>query len=464
VARGRRLSIGARWALRYSSATFFLIGLLAAYLYGQISKQILSGAREELVRQTAAVSETIARNSDDFRVIAEFVETAIAGANPDLRLAIELLDRNGNVVLRRDILAPLAPPPAESHRSSSQERFFYEVASEDGYPYFGLVEANGRGFTHVAVHSAPYLASVAQVRNQFLLTAPICLALTGMLGWWLARRSLQPISVMTDTARRISATTTDESIPLRGSGDELDLLAETLNGMLNRIREGMDRMRKFAAEAAHELRTPLSIIRSRLEVTLANEESEPVDQRILRETLKDIDQLGSEVDSMLRFARSEAGITPGESEAVDLDALIRPLIDFFSPPATEQGIALSYTSSGAVCVNGDATWLHQLVANLVDNAIKYTGPDGKVGVNLYQRGSQVEVAVQDTGPGIDPAELDRIFERFGRGRRQSGSKGTGLGLALSKRIAEAHGGTIVVESEPGEGSTFTVRLPVMDLE
>jgi heavy metal sensor kinase len=289
---------------------------------------------------------------------------------------------------------------------------------------------------------------------------PITIVLTGGLGWLLARGSLAPIQRINQAARRISGANLDESIPTSGSGDELDQLAETLNAMMGRIREGVERIRRFNSNAAHELRTPLSHICGRIETILARPRREEEYRDALAQVLVEAQELAAGVNAMLRLAQSEAGIPRERRQRVALGPLLETLVEFFEPLAEERGISIAAGPFPKVAVEGDGSWLRQLFSNLVDNAVKYCEGGNRIRVEARVEGGEVRVSVSDDGPGIAKEELPEIFERFERGSRQQGRPGFGLGLPLAREIARAHGGRIAAASDPGRATTLTVWLPL----
>jgi two-component system heavy metal sensor histidine kinase CusS len=287
----------------------------------------------------------------------------------------------------------------------------------------------------------------------------VLLLLTAGLGTWLARGSLRPIKEINLTARRITGTHLDETIPTTGNRDELDELAHTLNDMIASIRTSVSRMQRFSANAAHELRTPLNAMRSRIDVTLEKEREPEEYRRILGEMGAEVESLSSSVHAMLRLAQSEAGLQPEQRVPVELSSLLEEVVEFFQPLAADAGVKLSIQPADPVTVPGDPSWLHQLFANLLHNAVKYTPVGGRIEIAIEPEEGRVGVVVRDTGVGIEPEQASSVFEPFHRVGAQREASGVGLGLPLAREIARAHGGEIVLESEPGSGSTFTVRLP-----
>jgi len=269
---------------------------------------------------------------------------------------------------------------------------------------------------------------------------------------------------MTEAARRITMSQLDEKIPISGSGDELDSLAQTLNEMMARIGIGVAGVRSFSSNAAHQLRTPVSLLHSRLDIAATAVRDPVSDQQLIEAALDDSVRIGEAIRGMLRLADSEAGLRSENRKPVELFPLLEAVVEFFEPLASEQGIRLTLDAAGPATVIGDAEWLNELFSNLVDNALKYTKAGGSVIVTARREGAHVAVAVRDTGCGIPADELDRVLGRFQRGRSHGQMGGAGLGLGGALEIARAHGGSIEVESTPGRGATFTAWLPLRGRE
>ncbi len=263
----------------------------------------------------------------------------------------------------------------------------------------------------------------------------------------------------------MSSANLHESIPVSGSGDELDQLAHTLNAMMARIREGVVQMHRFNENAAHELRTPLHRIGSQLDAAL----SRPRDAASYRATLQGLQaeasSLAGAVNALLRLSQMQSGLDPAQLEPVELTKLLRTLLEFFAPLAERRGIQLAIREPlpNAV-IRGDASWLQRLFSNLLDNALKYCDAGDSVHIAALVSAGRATVAVEDTGPGIPQSELPGLFERFARGSQTCGRAGFGLGLALAREIARAHDGAIAVESEPGRGARFCVMLPLFETQ
>ncbi len=433
--------------------------VVGVYVHGRVKSRMVQEAKLLLQMQAREVVAEVA--SDPARSdLAGFLQRQIDVSDRALGLGIQLFHVDGTPDVVRGSLAKNVVSLPEDLLSGDEDRVFREVWLGDNYPYFVYATRTANGFVQVAAYGRRFLHTARHIRDSILLSIPLALLVTGGLAWLLARGSLRPIAEITEGARRISGSNLGERLPTRGTGDELDQLAGTLNEMMERIQHSVERMRDFSADAAHQLRTPLTALRSQLEVTLEKERRPEEYRRVLEDVLGEVEMLTEGVNAMLRLAHSEAGIDPARRVPVALAPLLEEVLEFFLPFAEDKGVQLQHARLPEVTVPGDPTWIHQLFANLVHNGIKYTPPGGTVSLDATRVDGEVLVQVRDTGVGVAAAERERIFERFHRvGARQS-VPGAGLGLPIAREIARAHGGSISVESRPGYGSVFSVRLPV----
>jgi heavy metal sensor kinase len=276
----------------------------------------------------------------------------------------------------------------------------------------------------------------------------------------IARKALRPVDEISGIARRITAEDLRRRIPERGAGDELDRLTATLNAMLTRLDAAFEQLRRFAADAAHELRTPLTVLRGGLEVALRNPRSAAEYERVLRSSLEEVGRLIRMSEDLLLFSRATAGLE-GARAPMDVERIVLDAAEVGVRLAEHTGVAVRVKETAPVTVMGDAGALRRAVVNLVENAVKYTPSLGTVELTLTREPAWAVIAVSDTGPGIDPADATRVFEPFVRldTARTRETGGTGLGLAIAHAIVVAHGGSITLQSQPGAGATFTIRLP-----
>ncbi|RME49262.1 MAG: sensor histidine kinase [Caldilineae bacterium] len=285
----------------------------------------------------------------------------------------------------------------------------------------------------------------------------VALALAILFGAVLAHVSLRPIDHITETANRIvSAQDLAQRLPTSGNNDELDRLSQTINNMLARLDDFFQAQIRLTADISHELRTPLTIIRINLD-TLRHDNAPPEDRaEAIAAIHSALDRMARLVSDLLLLSQADAGMTL-TMRPLELDEVILDVFQQAHALRGEVSLKLGHADPARIC--GDADRLKQLLINLLDNAIKHTPPGGCVTLSVYRQDSWVRVSVADTGEGIPPEHLPHIFDRFYRVKGQK-RKGYGLGLPIAKWIAEAHGGTLTAESQPGIGSTFTLKLPL----
>ncbi len=298
------------------------------------------------------------------------------------------------------------------------------------------------------------------VRGIFVLTLTVLILPAVLIGWFMAKRALQGVEEVTGTAIAIANGELGLRVPTKARGEEIDRLATTFNSMLDRVHSLITGMREMTDNIAHDLRSPISRIRGVAEMALTTGGSLTEYETLAANTIEECDRLLEMINTMLDITEVEAGVGKLVMEEVDIARLVREACELFQPVAEDKGITLVFDVSTDCSVKGDIQRLQRLVANLLDNALKYTLPGGKVTVTLSTDAGTAIITVIDTGIGVSEKELPRIFERFYRGDRSRTQTGTGLGLSLAGAIASAHGGSITVSSTPGAGSTFTITLPL----
>ena len=327
----------------------------------------------------------------------------------------------------------------------------------DAGPQFGAILA-GANLRTAELSAEQLLSTIA-------LILPLGLVAALLMGSWIARRALAPVDRIITEVREI---TDGRSLHRRLAEpmvkDELGRLTETLNQMMTRLERSFAALRRFTADASHELKTPLTVLRAGVEraITMPSLPSEAL--AALEETLQEINRMTELVEALLMLARADEGTAPLHRETVDLRAIVEETGETGELLAAEAGVNMEVaTPADPVIVPVDASRIRQLILNLLTNAVKYTPAGGSVRLQLGPSNGRVTLTVADSGVGIAPGDLPHIFDRFWRAdsaRTRTGERsGTGLGLAICKWIAEAHGGTIDVHSRPGRGTTFTVTLP-----
>jgi signal transduction histidine kinase len=287
----------------------------------------------------------------------------------------------------------------------------------------------------------------------------VVVALTG--GWLATQSALYPIRRLSQAVQRIISTgRTDARVPPEGTGDALDELTSLFNAMLDKIEGLVTAMRGALDNVSHDLRTPLTRLRGTAELALASPPDLNRDREALADCVEETDRVLVMLNTLMDISEAESGTLQLQRETVMLGDVVARAVDLYRDVAEARGVALVADALADVAVVADRTRLEQVAANLIDNAVKYTPPGGRVDVEVRRgEGETAIMRVRDTGPGIPPDELPRIFDRLFRGDRSRAERGLGLGLSLVRAIVEAHAGTVRVESEPSKGSVFTVSLP-----
>lgn len=377
----------------------------------------------------------------------------------------EVADAHGNWIFRpAPFLNSYPPLPAirpgsVSFSTTNLDHLEYRVASR-------LVETGGRVFEiHAAVPTEPFDQALDHFRLIEEETLPLLVLLASLLGYWLSGRSLAPVNRIIETAESVGVQSLSRRLEVPKARDELRRLTETLNAMLERIEKSVTRITQFTADASHDLRTPVAVIRATAEITLRRRRADGEYRAALSKILETAVETSELLENLLTLARADAGAAANmEMHAIDLGKCVRK--------AKERAVVLSAnktlqvtarTPVEPVWAEADAISIDRLLLILVDNAVKYTPSGGGCEIDLSQSGGLADITVRDTGIGISEQDLPSIFERFVRvdSTRSRETRGAGLGLAIARWITEMHGGTITVESEIGEGSTFRVSLPAL---
>jgi heavy metal sensor kinase len=310
-----------------------------------------------------------------------------------------------------------------------------------------------------------YARFIEAFRKIFIATMASLFIFAAIVGWFMARRALAGVETVTQTARQISEGSLKERVPVKKHQDEIDQLAITFNQMLDRIQTLVTGIKEMSDNIAHDLKSPITRIRGISEVTLTTGASEKEYENMAASTIEECDRLLDMINTMLVISKTEAGVNKLDAKEMDIAAAVRDACELFQAPAEDKDLKFIFDVSSPLNVWGDQRLIQRMIANLLDNAIKYTSAGGTVKVAAHkQNNHSVLITVNDTGIGISDQELPRIFERFYRCDPSRSKAGIGLGLSFARAVARAHGGDITVTSRPDQGSTFTVTLPKLVLK
>jgi len=413
--------------------------------------------------------EQAGRDEVDAFLAAELEEMALLEGTPQLEALIraeterrqpkdemffEIRDGSGALVLASENLPEAGLGPFRGVGPTPTLWEGVDPRSDEGHRHVRVADAvsDGRRF-RVAQSMLGQQKRYWEFREDLLVALAIVAGVAGAMAWLVATRALSPVGRMIDRARDLEHEA-EELLPRTGKGDELDRLADVLNRLLTGLREQVERTRRLSADASHALRTPLTSVRGNLELlAAAHPDSEPV-----LEALGQVDRLDRMVSGLLALERLAEHGFAGEPAPVDLGAVVDEIAGDFRGVALERGIDLRARAE-PVGVMGHEGRLREAIANLVTNALRHAEPHGTVRIEASRHGDRARVRVHDDGPGFDPADAERLFERFYS--IGGNATGTGLGLAITRAIARAHGGNAFAASDAG-GSTFTIELPLAD--
>jgi heavy metal sensor kinase len=451
------LSLRTRLTLWYSALLLLAVVLFSATVLWLQWHLMLRQADESLEAMAVAAANVVEAELAEHATLDQATREMLDVVG-HREFAVAVIDGDGRVI--DDAAAPLSLVARDVSRDGRGPR---SVAGANGRSWRLMLRpgaADSHRFT-VAIaapmdeieEEARILAKACAIGVPFVMT----IAVAG--GWWLGRRGLRPLETMAGQAHAITARTPEARLDVDGSAPELDAVATSFNHLLDRLGSALATQRRFMADASHELRTPVSIMRTAADVTLAQPHRDEAEYReALDAVSQQSERLARLVDDMLVLARADAGGYPVARAEVDLDAIVTASVREFVPRARERRVRLE-SAVQPVTVVADAALLRRMLGNLLSNALTYTPAGGRVDVAIVPRTGAIAVQVSDSGPGIAAADRERIFERFVRLDPARAEGGAGLGLSIARWIAETHGGRLELLTSGPEGSVFEAILP-----
>ena len=463
-------SLAARLTAWYAGSAFALVLVATGFLYWALAASLDREDDASLADKVILLRALLRDRPDDAAGLRQEVEESAWAASQRLPLWVRILDEEGRPLQETPGMGETLPPEAFPSPVGSGEEpgAGVEVRPAAGRTFRVLAaRASVRGsegpglLVQVALNRDQEERLLADYRNRLWLVLGVALVGCALAGYWIARRGLRPVNEITATARRIRAATLGQRLATAGLPAELRTLAATFNDMLDRLEESFDRLARFSADIAHELRTPVNNLRGEAEVTLGKPRRAEEYRDVLGSCLEECVRLSRLIDSLLFLARAENPKTEVEREPVDVGRELATVGEFYEAAAAEAGVELTVEVGGGVVADLSRPLLQRAVGNLVENALAHTGPGGAVSLTATGDGEDVRIEVSDTGRGIDAAHVPHVFDRFYRAdpSRSSAGGGVGLGLAIVRSIAELHGGSAALSSRVGEGTRVVLRFP-----
>lgn len=453
------LSIRWRLTLWYGASIAALLGVFSCLLYFLMHRQAVARIDAGLAEEVKEIGLEIklAKNAEELKTAAQarFAHHSLYD--------FLITDSEGHVVFASPDLANRESLIRET------ERLPTGVSTQESADVGNLRIARASINASFGDLSVSVLSSLLPLRDDLqtllwvmagLLPPGVVLAIA--IGHFVTGRALKPVQQVVDVANAINISCLDRRIDVSNPHDEIGKLATALNSLIMRLELAVNEIRRFTADASHEIRTPIASLRAEAEAALGCERTPEEYVRVLEVIVDEATRLGRLADQLLQLSRYDAGIVLPVDDTVQLDALLHDVVEQLQQFASNRGVTLTCNAEKSAEVSGDDIRLSQALFNVIENGIKYTAPGGQVVVQLDAGQREVVIDVVDNGVGIAPADASKIFDRFYRcdPSRQSESGGTGLGLSIAKAAVIDHRGTIDVRSKLGVGSTFTVRLPV----
>ena len=467
--RKRPWSLADRLTAWYALTSLLLIFCTAALLYWALTANMRRDDDLFLADKVHVLRAILRDRPNDVSALKEEVELESAARRYE-QFYIRLIDENGRETLSTpgmdalivpQLFVEVIPADVEPGRGA-------EIQSANGGRFWTLaaratVDHSNRSWTiQIGVDESHDDALLAAYRRWLWMVLGAAVIICPLVGHRIAKRGIRPVQEITTMAERTGSQNLKTRIEPAGYPVELAALARTFNAMLDRLEEAFERLSRFSADIAHELRTPVNNIRGEAEVTLSKNRPSGEYREALTSCLEESSRLSALIESLLFLARAESPGTHLTRETVRVDKELAAVRDYYEAVAAEAGVTLTVEAADGIPADLDRVLLQRAIGNLVENAISHTPAGGSIRLSADTKDGRVAIKVSDTGTGIPPHALTRVFDRFYRAdtARSSQSGHMGLGLAIVRAIVDLHGGTINISSEVSQGTQVTVELPV----
>jgi len=459
--RPRLRTLRARLTVWHLATLALTLVVFAVLCYQVLSRSLYQHHDQELARQAEEVVQALG----GIPLAEPDIQRALAASTVGSRLVM-IRDHQGGLLYRDPFLDSTEPNlgrhEALVHAATvgmASPEFFTVNLERSGEVRFICAPLRQAGaYVQIGDPLGDVRATLHATAVASLPLFPVVLLLSSFGGWMIARRALAPMRSITTTLEHLHATDLSRRVEVVATDEEIGGLVATLNHLLDRLQRAFESLRQFAGDVSHQIQTPLTVMKGSLDAALRRQGTPVDDATVLKDLAEGIDDISAIVVDLRAFALADAPV-PGARE-VDLSHLVQDTADVIAALGELRSVTVQSQVDPGVVVRGDALRLKQVVLNLGDNAVKYTPVGGRVTIQLSAVSPEAVITVSDTGVGIPAEHLPRLFDRLFRAEASDrGTGGSGLGLAIAKKIVDAHRGSLDVRSQPGVGSTFTVRLP-----
>ncbi|MBI5057437.1 MAG: heavy metal sensor histidine kinase [Nitrospirae bacterium] len=392
--------------------------------------------------------------------------------DPDLlNIVVQIFDVNGALIATSKNIPNISIFSKEALKSELQKKIRFDTVTVEftkNVPTalrvltMPVVENNRVSYiVQVASPLSSIEVALQNLKITLFVLLPLTVFLTGIIGVFLAKIALNPVDKMIDTIHQITAENLKLKVNIPDTKDEIKRLADTFNEMLGRLEHAFSSQRQFIEDFAHELKTPLAVLKGEMEVVLKKMRSVEEYQLVLLSNLEEVNRINKIVEDLLMLARFDSSVVVLDMKRLDVAPMLKSIVDDMKVLAAQKNIGMDFITQDTITIYGDNNQLKRLFVNLLDNAIKYTPGKGGIIVSATPSGDYAKIIISDTGIGIPESEIEHIFDRFYRLDKARYTPGFGLGLSIAKSIVEAHKGRIEVESKLHQGTTFIIYLPMI---
>jgi two-component system heavy metal sensor histidine kinase CusS len=458
-------SIAARLTAWYAATAFSLVLVATGLLYSTLVENMRADDQRRLADKVQVLRTLLRERGADPAALKE-VEWEWAAREYE-QVYVRVLTAAGETLVETPGMAAVLPPRTLTAPASIPQSDVVEVAGADGRLFRTVTATTGEQrrtsqVIQVAVDLTHEREMLAAYRTRVWVVLALAFALSAFVGHAIARRSVRPLEEIARTARKITSSSLDARIEQVHLPAEVASLAITFNEMLGRLQDSFERLSRFSADIAHELRTPVNNLRGETEVALGRARTPEEYRDILASSLEEYERLSRLIDSLLFLARAEHPEMRIAREHLSLHRELATVVDFYEGSASEKGVALTVDVPASLDIDADRTLFQRAVGNLIANALAHTPSGGTITIRAVADGPHCEIHVVDTGRGVAPEDLPHVFDRFYRAdkSRPSASGNLGLGLAIVRSIAQLHGGRVELESRFGHGTRATLIFPV----